>query len=323
MTTQSLDASTLIGRKVFASDGEKLGKVDDILTDGSGHPQYLEIKTGWFGGKRHAVPVDRIDTSGGEINVPYDRAELESAPTHEEGELVDYDRERALAAHYGHEVPRWRDSDALAGEDLSRGPTPRTRHPEGGLDDLEDTTQGPTPETRRAVRSTKADPAAPGQPAADRATRGRTDAGQDRGSLRGAADRSDGAGPAGGRDEAMTRSEEELSIERRRRPAGRVRLRKWVETEMVTTTVPVERERARIEREPITDANIDRAMAGPELTESEHEIVLSEEEVDVSKRTVPKERVRLEKDAEMDERTVRADVRRERIEMEGDGSSGA
>jgi uncharacterized protein (TIGR02271 family) len=125
------------------------------------------------------------------------------------------------------------------------------------------------------------------------------------------------AGPATG-DEAMTRSEEELRVGTARQEAGRVRLRKWVETDEVQQTVPVRREKARLEREPITDENVDEAMSGPEITESEHEVVLHEEEPVVEKRTVPKERVRVEKDVETDEATVSKEVRKERIEAEGD-----
>ncbi len=65
-----------------------------------------------------------------------------------------------------------RDPSRLAGEDLSKGPTPQTRHPQGDLDDVEDTTQGPTPETRRATRLSKvAGGEAAGEPASDRAAR--------------------------------------------------------------------------------------------------------------------------------------------------------
>jgi len=116
----------------------------------------------------------------------------------------------------------------------------------------------------------------------------------------------------------MTRSEEELRVGTSRRERGRVRLRKHVETDTVTKTVPVEREVARIETEPITDANIDDAMDGPALSEDEAEVTLSEEEVVVDKRTVPKERVRLETDVVSDEREVSEDVARERIEVDGD-----
>jgi uncharacterized protein (TIGR02271 family) len=119
-------------------------------------------------------------------------------------------------------------------------------------------------------------------------------------------------------DDAMTRSEEELHVGTEQQPAGRARLRKWVETELVEQTVPVRREKARIEREPITDANRDEALSGPEISDSEHEVTLHEEEPVVEKRTVPKERVRLDKDVETDEREVSEEVRKERIEAEGD-----
>ena len=117
-------------------------------------------------------------------------------------------------------------------------------------------------------------------------------------------------------DDAMTRSEEELTVGKTERESGRVRLRKYVVTDEVTETVPVKREEIRVEREPITDANAGDAVQGPDLSEEEHEVVLHEEEVVAEKRVVPKERVRLDKDVEVDERTVSEDVRREEIEVD-------
>ena len=119
-------------------------------------------------------------------------------------------------------------------------------------------------------------------------------------------------------DDAMTRSEEELKVGTARRERGRARLRKYVVTEEVTRTVPVQREEVRIEREPITEANVDQATAGPDISEEEHEVVLHEDEVVTEKRAVPKERVRLDKDTVTDEETVSEEVRKERIEAEGD-----
>jgi uncharacterized protein (TIGR02271 family) len=119
-------------------------------------------------------------------------------------------------------------------------------------------------------------------------------------------------------DEAMTRSEEELRVGTAERESGRARLRKYVVTEQVETTVPVRREEVRIEREPITDGNVDQALDGPEISEEEHEVVLHEEEPVVEKRTVPKERVRMEKDSVTDDAQVSEEVRKERIEAEGD-----
>jgi uncharacterized protein (TIGR02271 family) len=119
-------------------------------------------------------------------------------------------------------------------------------------------------------------------------------------------------------DDAMTRSEEELRVGTQARERGRVRLRKYVTTEQVTQTVPVQREEARVEREPITDANVDAAMAGPEISEAEHEVTLHEEQPVVEKRTVPKERVRLDTDTATEERQVGEEVRKEQVEVEGD-----
>jgi len=119
-------------------------------------------------------------------------------------------------------------------------------------------------------------------------------------------------------DDAMTRSEEELRVDKHVREAGRARLRKWIETENVQMTVPIRREMARVVTEPITDANIDRAMSGPDLSTEEHEVVLTEEVLDVDKRVVPKERVRLETEEITEDVAVDETVRRERIGYEGD-----
>ena len=133
---------------------------------------------------------------------------------------------------------------------------------------------------------------------------------------------------AGGRDtsgpttdDAMTRSEEELRVGTQTRERGRARLRKHVVTEQQTVTVPVQREEVRVEREPITDANLDAATSGPAISEEEHEVTLREEEVVVDKRAVPKERVRLDTETVTEERQVAEEVRKEQIEVDGDQST--
>jgi uncharacterized protein (TIGR02271 family) len=119
-------------------------------------------------------------------------------------------------------------------------------------------------------------------------------------------------------DEAMTRSEEELRVGTTQRERGRARLRKYVTTEAQQVTVPVQREEVRVEREPITDANLDAATSGPEISEEEHEVTLREEEPVVEKRVVPRERVRLDTETVTEERQVGEEVRKEQIEVEGD-----
>ena len=123
-------------------------------------------------------------------------------------------------------------------------------------------------------------------------------------------------------DDAMTRSEEELRVGTAQRERGRVRLRKYVTTEQVEQTVPVQRERVRVEREPVTDANRDAATSGPEISEAEHEVILREEEPVVEKRVVPRERVRLDKDTVTGEERVAEQVRKEQIEVHDDDGTG-
>ena len=119
-------------------------------------------------------------------------------------------------------------------------------------------------------------------------------------------------------DDAMTRSEERLDVGTTSEEVGRARLRKYVVTENVTETVPVRKEKAVLETEPITDANRDEALSGPEISEAEHEVTLREERPVVDKETVPVERVRVGKEEVTDQETVSEEVRKERIEAEGD-----
>ncbi len=114
-------------------------------------------------------------------------------------------------------------------------------------------------------------------------------------------------------DEAeVVRTEEELKVGKRETETGRARLRKWVETEPVAADVTLERERARVTREPI-----DQPATGAELGEQEVEVPLRKEEPVVEKETVAKERIGLEKDVETERETVAEDVRKERVDVEG------
>ena len=119
-------------------------------------------------------------------------------------------------------------------------------------------------------------------------------------------------------DDAMTRSEEHLNVGTTSQAAGRARLRKYVTTENETVTVPVKKEKAVLETEPVTAANIDNATEGPGISEEEHEVVLNEERVVVDKTVDPVERVRLDTETVTEEQTFNEEVRKEHIEVEGD-----
>jgi uncharacterized protein (TIGR02271 family) len=118
-------------------------------------------------------------------------------------------------------------------------------------------------------------------------------------------------------DDAMTRSEEQLRVGTEQVEAGKARLRKYVVTENVTTTVPVAHEEVRVEREPITDANAIDALDGPTISEEEHEVVLHAERPVTQTEAVPVERVRLDTETVTEQQQVSGEVRKERIETDG------
>jgi len=117
-------------------------------------------------------------------------------------------------------------------------------------------------------------------------------------------------------DDAMTRSEERLQVGTQQVETGRARLRKRIVTEQVSTTVPVSRDEVVVEREPITEANMPKAMDGPALSEEEHEVVLKAEQPVVTKETVAVERVKLGTQTVTEQQQVNETVRKEQIETE-------
>jgi uncharacterized protein (TIGR02271 family) len=116
-------------------------------------------------------------------------------------------------------------------------------------------------------------------------------------------------------DDAMTRSEEKLHVGTETVQTGRARLRKHIVTENQTVTVPVSHEEVTLTREPITETNIGDAVAGPDLSEEEHEVVLTEERVVVAKETVPVERVSLGTETVTEQQQVSEEIAHEEIEL--------
>jgi uncharacterized protein (TIGR02271 family) len=278
------DVKTWRGRTAYDRDGEKIGKIEDVYLDrNSGEPEWLAVKTGLFGSNVSFVPIGDASSQGDDVRVSHEKSLVKDAPNVDADGELSPEEERRLYQHYGRaDYDEWNDtSEDRTARDFG--------HDARGYRDGD---AGTLREDGDADGGRFRDDDAAG-------TVGR-----------------DTSGPT--TDDAMTRSEEELAVGTERRETGRARLRKWVETEQVQETVPVQREEVRIEREPITDANADRALDGPEISEEEHEVVLHEEEPVIEKRTVPKERVRLEKDVHTGERTVSDEVRKERIETEGD-----
>jgi len=122
------------------------------------------------------------------------------------------------------------------------------------------------------------------------------------------------------RDE-IVRSEEQLNVDKERVESGQVRLRKYVVNETETVEVPVEREEVRVTREPISEA--DRANYRGDISDDEASVTLHEERVNVTKESVPVEKVSLDKKTVRGTERVSEELAKEHIETDGDVVEGA
>ncbi|ELT44451.1 PRC and DUF2382 domain-containing protein [Arthrobacter nitrophenolicus] len=263
---------------VVGSDGEKIGSIGQLYADDdTGEPTWVTVKTGLFGTSQSFVPVEGAHTQGDDLVVPYTKEHVKDAPRVDVDGHLTPEEEDRLYTHYDRGARTY--SDARDDVDLQGDADLNAGTPTAGIGRDRDLTD-----------------------------RDLTD--RDRGTVG-----HDTSGP--NTDDAMTRSEERLHVGTERETAGRARLRKYVTTEHVTKTVPVQREEVRLEREPVTDANRGDAMRGPDISEEEHEVTLHEERPVVEKETVPVERVRLDKDVVQDEVRVDEEVRKEHIDADG------
>lgn len=297
ISTEQIDSIMNHGT-VEGPNGEKIGSAGDVyLDDESGQPAWVTTKTGLFGTKESFVPLADATVEGSVVRVPYSKEMVKDAPRVEkDGHLSDQEQDE-LYSYYSVGGSGSSGRSGTAGTGTTSGTTGSGtgQHLSSG-----GTTSGGT---GSGVGS-----GGTGTPT------DRTESSRGSGTVG-----HDTSGPT--TDDAMTRSEEQLHVGKQTRESGRARLRKYVTTENVTTSVPVSHEEVRVEREPITDANRDAAMDGPAISEEEHEVTLHAEEPVVEKETVPVERVRLDTETVTEDATVTEEVSKEQIDMEGEGGS--
>ena len=259
----TINPDTLEGTQLLDSDGDKVGKITTVFLDTqSNQPEWVSVKTGFFGGNETLVPLATASLEGDELRVPFPKSQIKDAPHHDPEADLSAEDEAELYRYYGLS----RDGASNSSYEQSSTTT--------GVGSSRDTVTDEAP----TVGTTGYDTSGPTT------------------------------------DDAMTRSEERLHVGTEQVETGRARLRKYIVSEQVSTTVPVSHEEVRVEREPITDGNAGAALDGPELSEEEHEVVLHAERPVVAKETVPVERVRLETETVTTNETVDETVRKEQID---------
>ncbi|MEJ5946425.1 PRC and DUF2382 domain-containing protein [Pseudokineococcus basanitobsidens] len=301
MSITSDQVRSLYDADVYSDGDEKIGSVGTVyLDDDTDRPSWVTVKTGLFGSSESFVPLDAATLDGDRVRVPYSKDKVKDAPRMDSDAELSPAEEDELYRHYG-----------LAGGTA-------------GTTDRDTTDQGTADRGTAAAAGTATGTVGTGAPGHAEGTRdapavdgttGTGSPGYAEGGTRG--EGHDTSGP--NTDDAMTRSEERVSVGTQSRESGRARLRKHVVTERVTQDVPVSHEEVVVDREPITDANRGDAVSGGDLTEEEHEVTLHEERAVVDKETVPVERVRLGTQTVTGTESVSTDARREEIEVDGDG----
>jgi hypothetical protein len=140
------------GMTVRDASGDKIGSVDDSYTDETGaYARYIAVTTGWFGTKRHLIPVDdvRMEQDGDDryLVVPYDKDRLKAGPAHGREEDVTRRHEEDVYRHYGR-TGYW---DAVRARQTPPAPTPEVARGTGNADlDARQTEPAPTPEIAEA-----------------------------------------------------------------------------------------------------------------------------------------------------------------------------
>jgi uncharacterized protein (TIGR02271 family) len=117
---------------------------------------------------------------------------------------------------------------------------------------------------------------------------------------------------------AVTLSEERVNVDKESHEVGRARLRKYVTTDTETVTVPVEKEKLVVERNPVSGTRSTGTISEGDDVE---EITLREERAVVGKETVDVEEVRVGKETVTEQEQVSEQVRKEHVEVEGDAGS--
>ncbi|MCK2212288.1 PRC and DUF2382 domain-containing protein [Actinomadura sp. ATCC 31491] len=288
---------------LVGSDGQSIGQVGQVyLNDRTGEPEWVTVRTGLFGMKQTFVPLTGSHRNGEEIRVPFDKERIKDAPNIDVDGHLSVEEEAQLYRHYGLQPP------GAVPQQRSTSPTGERR---------------PDDAKARGMTTPVTPPPATGGMAGTGPTGHRRDMGdmermrpkdemgrtRDMGRM----------GDMGDREIDMTTSEEQLRIGKETVETGRVRLRKYVETENVQETVPLSHEEVVIEREPIRDGDV---TGGPyEIGEDEQSITLHEERAVVGKETRPVEHVHVRKESVQHEETVGGQVRKEHIEVDEDGTT--
>jgi PRC-barrel domain/Domain of unknown function (DUF2382) len=288
MATPSIEtARGWLGRVMIDRDSNKIGEVVDIYLDNeTGRPEWAVVRTGLFGMRSTFVPLADAREVGDELQVPHRRLQVKEAPNIEPDGQLSEAEEAELYRHYGLDYDTVTLDDGAPAGQTRAGPAGQPDQPQGtdqagataigvpkpastATGELVDTGIDPEPGTSASgsgglgldrepdTSPVEFEPGRGGAGDALSATGGEPvgPAGQDRVPVGEGVSRPfvyETPGPPEG------------GAGTRRRQPGQVRLRRYLVTEVVTDTEAGQRHEVRVQREPVSDAEVDAVLTGPD-----------------------------------------------------------
>jgi uncharacterized protein (TIGR02271 family) len=297
------------GMDLYAAD-EKIGTVEDILVDDSGHFRYLIINTGlWILGKRVLLPIGRARIEYNRKRVYAEnltKHQVETLPEFDDDTLVDNDHEERVRGVYRSAAPATgvratstpsyrasdRDEDAMLDLD--------TPYVDGQVEYLRQATPAPVPAPAPIPAPT---PAPVPEPAPEPVAVSTYDREPDLYAI------NEQNHPS------LKLYQERLIASKIRQKTGEAVITKHVETETASASVPVQKERVVIERMPSAGV---KTVAPGEANFKDGEVSRMEvyEEVpEFHKEAFVREEVKVSKVVEQETVTNQEQVRREEIDV--------
>jgi len=96
------------GFDLYDGTGEKIGGFDTVyLDDETGQPEFLGIRTGFFGMNESFVPADSVQVRDGRLVTHHTKDEVKNTPNISPSEYLTREEEEKLYGHFGRAYTPW------------------------------------------------------------------------------------------------------------------------------------------------------------------------------------------------------------------------
>lgn len=277
--TDKRNIQDLLNATAFDAQGEKLGKINNLFVDDkTGQPTFIEVNHGLFGMSSSLVPLRGHRLNGDELKLAFDKDLIKDAPDVDfENQLTAADQDTIYEHYHLTDV-----------QDVETYVTDRPAADDSNLAGFAGAAGAGAAGAGAAAGTTEKD-------VLDRNEREVRE-------------------PVAGQSNDIILEKEKLNVGTERVASGEARLRKYQVEETETVEVPVTREEVRIERTPISPEEA-KNYVGSDATEAT--VTLHEDKVNLTKESVPVERVSLGTEQIQETRTVTDTVKHDEIDTKG------